>query len=189
MLMITPATKPPRITRVQLIFPMATSSDGNLNLVRFYTSCPASERACSHLLQCCRGLKSVSLSSLFLGSANLLFGLEPVIEFRAGLIASLNVEFIGSSSDSLFERKRLNRGHSCACGFWHGDYLRRLRYQFFCTNGMAGRYGKFGASGRGFRPPMPRIVQTMEVPENGDLGVGFGGVVRISTPAAPMQWA
>ena len=29
----------------------------------------------------------------------------------------------------------------------------------------------------------------MEVPENGDLGVGFGGVVRISTPAAPMQWA
>jgi len=77
------------------------------------------------------------LGSLFLGSANLLFGLEPVVEFRAGLIALLNVEFIGSSSYSFFERKRLDRRLLRTCGFWHGDYLRRLRYH---RNSPVGRY-------------------------------------------------
>jgi len=39
----------------------------------------------------------------FLSLLNLLFGLEPVVEFRAGLIASLELEFVSSLSDSLFE--------------------------------------------------------------------------------------
>ena len=47
--------------------------------------------------------KSAFVDRVFFGLANLLFGLEPVVEFRTGLIASLNVEFMGSSSDSLFE--------------------------------------------------------------------------------------
>ena len=32
---------------------------------------------------------------------------------------------------------------------------------------------EFGAWGRGFWPPMPRIVQRFEVPENGGLGMVF----------------
>src|SRR6266705_181664 len=96
----------------------------------WYDSTPRVAQAKGPAASCCyvaEALESVFPGSLFLGSANLLFGLEPVVEFRAGLIALLNVEFIGSSSYSFFERKRLNRGHLCACGFWHGGiYLRKI---------------------------------------------------------------
>ena len=51
----------------------------------------------------------------FLGS-DLRFGLEPVIEFRAGLIASLDVEFVRSMADAFFEGERLDRAFLCACG-------------------------------------------------------------------------
>lgn len=47
--------------------------------------------------------KSAFVDRVFLGPANLFFGLEPVVQFRTGLIASLNVEFMSSSSDSFFE--------------------------------------------------------------------------------------
>ena len=47
--------------------------------------------------------KSPFVDGVFFGLANLLFGLEPVVEFRTGLITSLNVEFMGSWSDSFFE--------------------------------------------------------------------------------------
>jgi hypothetical protein len=38
-----------------------------------------------------------------LDAANLLFGLEPVVEFRAGLIAFSDIEFVGAAPDSFFE--------------------------------------------------------------------------------------
>ena len=40
------------------------------------------------------------VDGLLHGAPDLLFGLEPVIEFRAGLIAALDVEFIRSAADS-----------------------------------------------------------------------------------------
>jgi len=47
---------------------------------------------------------------LFLGSAAFLFGLLPVIKFRAGLIASQDVEFVNSALDSFFEGQRFDWG-------------------------------------------------------------------------------
>ena len=63
------------------------------------------------------------LDSFLFGSANFLFGLEPVVEFGAGLIASLNVQFIGSPLDSFVEWQRFDRGFLCMCRCWHGDHL------------------------------------------------------------------
>ena len=40
------------------------------------------------------------VNGLFLGSVDLFFGLEPVVKLRARLVASLDVEFVGSSPDS-----------------------------------------------------------------------------------------
>ncbi len=120
-LMINPAASPPRMTRVQLIFPMAASS--NRTWSNSTPRVAQAKGACGRLLLCCQGLKSVFPGSLLLDSANLLFGLEPIVEIRAGLIASLNVEFIGSTPDSLFKRKRLDRRLLRACGFWHRDHL------------------------------------------------------------------
>jgi len=51
-----------------------------------------------------RGSEAESLAfvdDFFLGSADLLFGLEPVIELRAGFVAALDVEFVGAALDSL----------------------------------------------------------------------------------------
>src|SRR5439155_9238811 len=48
-------------------------------------------------------------------------GLQPVIEFRSGLIASLDVEFMGSLADSFFERQRLGRRFFCVGGCRHKD--------------------------------------------------------------------
>src|SRR5437879_13551782 len=93
---------------------------------------PGKRKGLWPLVAMCRGLKSVFPGSLFLGSANLLFGLEPVVEFRAGLIALEDVQLVGSPPDSLFKRQRLDRRFFRACGFWHGGiYLRRLRYHSF----------------------------------------------------------
>ena len=50
------------------------------------------------------------LGSLFLGSANLLFGLEPVVQFRAGLIAPQDVQFVGPALDSFFEGEPFLKG-------------------------------------------------------------------------------
>ena len=44
---------------------------------------------------------------------HLFFGLEPVIDFRARLIAALDIEFVGTTADEFFERKRLDRGFPC----------------------------------------------------------------------------
>src|SRR5665213_1008696 len=54
-------------------------------------------------------------SHRFLGSANFLFGFEPVIEFGARLITAQNVELKGSSMDSFFERTRRELGFPCRC--------------------------------------------------------------------------
>ena len=48
------------------------------------------------------------VNDLLLCLKHLFFGLEPVVEFRARLIPSLDVEFVGSSPDSFLEWKRLD---------------------------------------------------------------------------------
>ena len=60
---------------------------------------------------------------LLLCLKHLFFGLEPVVEFRARLITSLDVEFVGSSPDSFFVRKRLDRGFVGTRRGRHGDHL------------------------------------------------------------------
>lgn len=50
---------------------------------------------------------------------SLRFGSEPVVELRAWLITSLEVEFVGSSSYSFFERGHLDCGIWGACWGWH----------------------------------------------------------------------
>ena len=60
------------------------------------------------------------VDGFFFGSADLLFSLEPVVDFRAGLIAALDVEFMRSAADTLFEWKCLARGVFYACGGRHG---------------------------------------------------------------------
>ena len=46
---------------------------------------------------------SARLGYLLLCLKHLLFGLEPVVEFRARLITSLDVQFVGSSLDSFLK--------------------------------------------------------------------------------------
>ena len=58
-------------------------------------------------------------SRRFFGSANFLLGLEPVIEFGARLIATQNVEFVGSSLDSFFKRDCSCWGFFCECECRH----------------------------------------------------------------------
>src|SRR5437867_10918452 len=64
--------------------------------------------------------ESLFADGLLLGAAGLLFGLESVVEFRAGLIALEDVQFIRSAPDSLFKRQRLDRRFLRACASWHG---------------------------------------------------------------------
>src|SRR5207244_1325276 len=94
-----------------------------------------------------RNYTSLFVDGCLLSSQNLLFGLEPVFEFRAGLIALEDVQFVSSSPDSLFKRQRLDRRFFRACGFWHGDYLRRLRYHSFLSE----RNGREDREIRGMR--------------------------------------
>ena len=68
-----------RITRVQLIFPMIASSNEICS-----NSTPDTRPAKGPVSAChavCRELKSVFLDGFLLDAANLLFGLEPVVEF------------------------------------------------------------------------------------------------------------
>ena len=46
---------------------------------------------------------SVFVENLFLCTLNLFLGLKPVVKFRAGLIASQDIEFVCSFLDSFFE--------------------------------------------------------------------------------------
>jgi hypothetical protein len=62
---------------------------------------------------------SALVEGFFFGSADLLFGLEPVVKLGAGLVAAVDVEFVRSMADSLFERKCLFLAFFCACGCWH----------------------------------------------------------------------
>ena len=52
---------------------------------------------------------SARLDRFLLGSTNLLFGLEPIVELRAGLIAALDVEFVGPAPDAFLKWQRLDR--------------------------------------------------------------------------------
>src|SRR6516162_7101664 len=63
---------------------------------------------------------SAFLDSFLFSSANLFFGLEPVVELRAGLIASLNVQFMGSPPDFFLTRQRLDWRFLSTCGCGHG---------------------------------------------------------------------
>jgi hypothetical protein len=56
----------------------------------------ASTRPSSAFVQC-----------FFLDSANLLFGLEPVIEFGARLIAAQHIKLVGSKQDTILDWKLL----------------------------------------------------------------------------------
>ena len=58
-------------------------------------------------------------SHRFFGHANFLFGLEPVIDFGARLIAAQDVEFVGSSPDSFFERTGRDLRFFCRCWCRH----------------------------------------------------------------------
>jgi hypothetical protein len=52
---------------------------------------------------CYRRGRSAFVEGLFLGSLKFFLGLEPVVKFRAGLIASRDVEFVCPLPDSFFE--------------------------------------------------------------------------------------
>jgi hypothetical protein len=58
-----------------------------------------------------RLLRRFVYGSVF-GSADLCFGLKPVVKLRAGLLASLEVDFVSSSPDSSFARKGPSHGLS-----------------------------------------------------------------------------
>jgi hypothetical protein len=77
---------------------------------------------------CSFALRESALTDpLLLGSLNLLFGLEPVVELAAGLVAALNVKFVRSAADAFFEGGLLDRWFLCTCGCGHGIHLRRSR--------------------------------------------------------------
>ena len=61
------------------------------------------------------------IDNLLLCLTHLFFGLGPVAEFRTRLTTSLDVEFVGTSVDSFFERKCFDRGLLFARWCWHGD--------------------------------------------------------------------
>ena len=56
---------------------------------------------------------------LFLGGRDFFFGLQPIVQFRAGLISPFNVELVSSHADALFERNQIR-----ACFWFHGNHLR-----------------------------------------------------------------
>ena len=62
----------------------------------------------------------IPLLMAFQSLQHLLFGLEPIIEFRARLIAALDVEFVSATLNLFFERKRLDRGFPCFRRCRHG---------------------------------------------------------------------
>src|SRR5713226_2067498 len=62
---------------------------------------------------------STCVEAFFPSPKNLLFGLEPIVQLRARLITSLDVEFVGSPLDLFFEWKRLDQGFRCTRRRWH----------------------------------------------------------------------
>ena len=69
--------------------------------------------------------QSAFVEGFFFGSADLFFGLEPVIELRAGFVAALDVEFVGAALDSFFEGEPFLKAFFCRCGCCHWDHLWR----------------------------------------------------------------
>ena len=57
---------------------------------------------------------------LFGRAQNLFFGLKPIIEFGARLIAVLDIEFVSATLDTFFERKRLDRAFLCLRRWGYG---------------------------------------------------------------------
>ena len=70
-------------------------------------------------------LELLGSGPFFFGSADLVFGLEPVVEFRACLIASPEIEFVGSASDTFFEGARFPWGVLLQVRVLPWDHLRR----------------------------------------------------------------
>jgi hypothetical protein len=66
---------------------------------------PAAQRLAGRRVAGGERLFTSFVDRFLFGSADLIFGLDPVVYFRTGLIASLEVEFVGSVPDSLFEGK------------------------------------------------------------------------------------
>src|SRR5712691_1652066 len=62
---------------------------------------------------------SVLVEGIFLCQANFLFGLEPIVQLGARFVASLDVEFVGSSPNPFFKGERLDCGSLCAGRCWH----------------------------------------------------------------------
>ncbi len=148
----------------------------------WYDSTPRiAQGACGFLLLCCRGLKSVFLGSLFLGSVNLLFGLEPVVEFRTRLTTSLDMEFVGSAPDSFFERKRLDRRFLRACGFWHEGLPPGLPYHRRYLVGVFKQVTNLAGQIRGMRS---RICQGIWVSDLAGCARGLVLVVRVLAKGA-----
>jgi hypothetical protein len=56
---------------------------------------------------------------LFGSAQNLFFGLKPIIEFGARLIAAFDIEFLSATADAFFERKHVARSFLCRCGCGH----------------------------------------------------------------------
>jgi hypothetical protein len=50
-------------------------------------------------------VSSICVSRFIVFGVNLIFGLQPVIHFRAGLIAAQHVEFVGPGLYTLFQWK------------------------------------------------------------------------------------
>jgi hypothetical protein len=84
-----------------------------------------------------RELKSDFRDGLLLGAANLLFGLEPVVEFRAGLIAFSDIAFVGSSPYAFVTRKRLERGSFARAGSGMGITSDDHAITIVCPNGRS----------------------------------------------------
>jgi hypothetical protein len=73
------------------------------------------------VLSVCRKLlHAVELDLARERGQNFFLGLEPVVYFRTGLIASPEIEFVSSASDSFFAWKHFDWGFLCAGGRRHG---------------------------------------------------------------------
>src|SRR5262249_8358280 len=95
---------------------------------------------------------SAFVAGLLFGSTNLLFGLDPFGELRAGLIAPLDVELVGSVLDAFFEWKRFDRGLPRQAGL---DVGRMDRLRMDLAGSLAGipwRITKNGAVRRFLMP-------------------------------------
>src|SRR5580700_4069314 len=118
---------------------------------------PAAQRLAGRRVAGGERLFTSFVDRFLFGSADLIFGQEPVVYFRTGLIASLEVEFVSAFADAFFKMKRLERCFLCACGCRHGitsrDYssigstrLGRVQRYCFSSTTRCGRPGAFESS-------------------------------------------